>query len=155
MVHFASLDDLLRAGTADTPHEHVSDWVSIDQARITAFAHATDDHQWIHLDAQRAAEGPYGSTIAHGFLTLSLLPHLTQDAVTVDGTGMRLNYGLDRVRFTNPVPVDSRVRARVIVAGVEPASLGARVTLDITVEIEGQERPALVATQILLVVAGE
>ncbi|CAN5445094.1 MaoC family dehydratase [soil metagenome] len=149
MAHFGSIDELL---ASDARPEHISDWYLIDQPRIAAFAEATDDRQWIHLDTTRAAEGPYGTTIAHGYLTLSLLPHLTADALTVAGTGMRLNYGLDRVRFTNPVPAGSRVRARTAVAAVEPTKLGVRVTLDITVEIEGHERPALVASQILVVI---
>lgn len=149
MAHFGSIDELL---ASDARPEHISDWYLIDQARIAAFAEATDDRQWIHLDTTRAAAGPYGTTIAHGYLTLSLLPHLTADALTVDGTAMRLNYGLDRVRFTSPVPAGSRVRARTAVAAAEPTKLGARVTLDITVEIEGQERPALVVSQILVVI---
>ena len=128
------------------------DWFAIDQERIQAFADATEDWQWIHLDAERAASGPFGATIAHGYLTLSLLPRLTRGLLSVDGTSMVVNYGLDKVRFLQPVVVDSRVRAVTEIASVEPASQGYRVGLRTTVEIEGSERPALVAETIGLFV---
>ena len=101
------------------------DWVLIDQQRITAFADATEDWQWIHLDAERAASGPFGTTIAHGYLTLSLLPRLTAGLLRVGGIAMVVNYGLDRVRFLQPVPAGSRVRAVTEIAAVEPSAAGA------------------------------
>ncbi|MCP2635263.1 MaoC family dehydratase [Microbacterium sp. HD4P20] len=130
------------------------DWFEIDQARVQAFADATEDWQWIHLDAERAASGPFGATIAHGYLTLSLLPRLTAGLLSVEGTAMVVNYGLDKVRFLQPVLVDSRVRAVTEVASVEPTSQGYRVGLRTTVELEGSNRPALVAETIGLFVPG-
>jgi acyl dehydratase len=144
---YRSLTELL----AVTEHaEHVSGWTGISQDRIAAFADATEDHQWIHLDRDRAAAGPFGRTIAHGYLTLSLLPRLLRSAVEVDGVGMRINYGLDRVRFTGVVPSGSRVRARSRIIATERVASGVRVEMDVTVEIEGVERPAIRAVQILL-----
>ncbi|WP_194409250.1 MaoC family dehydratase [Microbacterium cremeum] len=128
------------------------EWFAIDQERIQAFADATEDWQWIHLDAERAASGPFGATIAHGYLTLSLLPRLTRGLLSVAGTSMVVNYGLDKVRFLQPVVVDSRVRAVTEIVSVEPAPQGHRVGLRTTVEIEGAERPALVAETIGLFV---
>jgi acyl dehydratase len=129
-----------------------SEWLLIDQAKIAAFADATEDWQWIHLDAERAASGPFGTTIAHGYLTLSLLPRLTGGLLSVAGTAMVVNYGLDRVRFLQPVPSGSRVRAVTEIAGVEAAPQGYRVSLHTTVELEGSERPALVAQTVGLFV---
>jgi acyl dehydratase len=123
----------------------VSDWMTVDQGRIDLFADATDDHQWIHVDEERAAAGPFGGTIAHGFLTLSLLPVLVGQVFTVEGTKMGVNYGLNRVRFTAPVPVGSKVRAAVELTDVSDVSGGVQLTTTVTVEIEGSERPALVA----------
>ncbi|MET0735870.1 MAG: MaoC family dehydratase [Microbacterium sp.] len=128
------------------------EWFAIEQERIQAFADATEDWQWIHLDAARAASGPFGSTIAHGYLTLSLLPRLTAGLLAVGGTSMVVNYGLDRVRFLQPVVVGSRVRAVVEVASAEPTPQGFRVGLTTTVELEGSSRPALVAQSIGLLV---
>ena len=128
------------------------DWFAIDQQRIQAFADATEDWQWIHLDADRAASGPFGATIAHGYLTLSLLPRLTAGLLSVDGAAMVVNYGLDKVRFLQPVVVDSRVRAVTEVASAEPTPQGYRVGLRTTVELEGSERPALVAETVALFV---
>ncbi|MBC3194795.1 MaoC family dehydratase [Pseudonocardia sp. C8] len=122
-----------------------SDWVTVEQGRIDGFADATDDHQWIHVDAGRAASGPFGTTIAHGFLTLSLLPRLVQDVYRVDGVKMGVNYGLNKVRFTSPVPVGSRVRAKVELVDVTDVTGGVQLTLGVTVEVEGSEKPALVA----------
>ncbi|MEU6699920.1 MaoC family dehydratase [Pseudonocardia sp. NPDC046786] len=123
----------------------VSEWFAVAQERIDGFADATEDHQWIHVDAAKAADGPFGTTIAHGFLTLSLLPRLVQDAYRVDGVRMGVNYGLNKVRFTSPVPVDSRVRARVELVDVTDVTGGVQLTIGVTVEIEGSEKPALVA----------
>jgi acyl dehydratase len=133
------------AEVAPGTHLGVSDWVTIDQATIDTFAAATGDHQWIHVDPERAAEGPFGVTIAHGFLTLSLLPRLVQQVYRVDGVRMAVNYGLDRVRFIAPVPVGSRVRVSTSVLDTEPAGGGLRVRLESTVELEDSDRPACVA----------
>jgi acyl dehydratase len=129
------------------------DWYPVDQERIDAFADATADRQWIHVDAERAAAGPFGATIAHGYLTLSLLPHLTRGLLRVTGAGMSVNYGLDRVRFVTPVRAGSRVRATTTIAAAEPAKHGTRVVSDVVVEIEGEAKPALVARTITLVAA--
>ncbi|MDH3739274.1 MAG: MaoC family dehydratase [Alphaproteobacteria bacterium] len=131
----------------------VSDWVEIDQAMINAFADATGDHQWIHVDPERAAkEVPGGKTIAHGYLLLSLFPRLTDAFFTVAQNSYTLNYGLERLRFTSMVPVGSRVRLRQSVASAEKTKDdGVRVVLDGVVEIEGNERPAVVAQTIRLI----
>jgi len=124
----------------------VSDWVDITQERVNAFGASTNDEQWIHTDPQRAAqESPYGGTVAHGFLTLSLLPGLLQDAVFMEDMRMGLNYGLDKVRFPAPVPVGSRVRGRVSLRSVTPVAGGHQLAWDITVECEGGGKPACVA----------
>ncbi|NND84867.1 MAG: MaoC family dehydratase [Acidimicrobiia bacterium] len=125
----------------------VTDWMEITQERVDRFAAATDDHQWIHVDPERAASGPFGGTIAHGFLTLSLVVPLgSQVELPVDGVKMALNYGLDRVRFTNPVRVGSRIRLRREVLEVTRAKDGGvQVKNGMTIEVEGEERPAAVA----------
>lgn len=122
-----------------------SDWFEVGQERIDGFADATDDHQWIHVDAERAKDGPFGTTIAHGFLTLSLLPKLVQGIYRVEGVKMGVNYGLNKVRFTSPLPVGSRVRARVTLVDVTDVTGGVQLTLGVTVDIEGSEKPAVVA----------
>jgi acyl dehydratase len=128
----------------------VSDWRLVTQAQIDAFANATDDHQWIHVDAERAkAEAPFGTTIAHGFLTLSLLSPLMRDAVKVDGSRMTLNYGLNRVRFVSPVPSGSRVRARIALGKVEDIADSTQATWHIAIEREGGEKPCVVAEWIV------
>lgn len=128
------------------------DWFTIDQDRIQGFADVTEDWQWIHLDAERAAAGPFGATIAHGYLTLSLLPRLTAGLLSIDGAAMIVNYGLNKVRFLQPVVSGSRVRAVTELASVEPSPQGYRAGLTTTVELEGSTRPALVAETIALVV---
>jgi acyl dehydratase len=128
------------------------EWLTIDQDRIDLFADATDDHQWIHVDPERAAAGPFGATVAHGFLTLSLIPPLTTGLLVVGETGMVVNYGLDRVRFIQPVHPGSRVRAVTTVTGAEPTPNGVRVHQATTIEIEGSERPAVVVDMIALYV---
>lgn len=128
------------------------EWLTIDQGRIDAFAGATGDFQWIHVEPERAAAGPFGATIAHGYLTLALLPLLTEDLLEVGGCRMAVNYGLDKVRFLQPVLVGSRVRARSEVMSVDESATGYRVGLQITVELEGSDRPALVADTIVLYV---
>jgi acyl dehydratase len=122
-----------------------TDWLPIDQGRIDAFAGATGDFQWIHVDPDQAASGPFGATIAHGYLTLSLVAPFLEELLRVDGATAAINAGTDRVRFLQPVPVGSRLRAAATVRAAEPATGGVRLTLAVTVEIEGQERPALVA----------
>ena len=127
-----------------------SDWIAITQDRINAFADATSDHQWIHVDSGRArAETPFGATIAHGFLTLSLLSALMRDAVTVDGPRMTLNYGLNRVRFVSPVPSGSRIRARVALATIDEMGDSLQATWGVTIEREGSDKPAAVAEWIV------
>jgi acyl dehydratase len=123
----------------------VSDWITIDQERINLFAEATGDRQWIHLDAARAAEGPFGTTIAHGFLTLSLLPEMTASAFSVKDTRMGVNYGLNKVRFPSPVPVNSKVRGRFKLVAYEPLEGGAQMTVEATMEREGGTKPVCVA----------
>ncbi|AJY69969.1 MULTISPECIES: MaoC family dehydratase [Geobacter] len=137
---------------------HVGPWLTIDQERIDRFAHVTGDIQWIHTDPERARrESPYGATVAHGFLTLSLLPCLTEanhpDFFQRNYPGMRLrvNYGLNRVRFPQPVVVGSRLRARTLLKAVEPLAGAVQITYEITVEIEGKDKPACVAEQVVRV----
>ncbi len=130
----------------------VSDWLTIDQARIDLFAEATGDRQWIHLDAERAKrEMPGGKTIAHGYLTLSLIPFLIADLLKIEGLARGINYGSDKVRFTNMVPVGSRVRARQKLLSVDPKGGGLRLVSEITIEIEGERRPACVAETITII----
>lgn len=125
-----------------------SDWVAIDQARINRFAEATGDHQWIHVDVERAKAGPFGAPIAHGFLTLSLLPMLFESGFAVADVRMGVNYGLNRVRFINPVKVGSRLRAHFKLLSYEPLEGGAQLTVEATIEIEGQAKPACVAESV-------
>ena len=122
-----------------------SGWVAIDQSRIDLFAQATGDAQWIHVDPARAATGPFGTTVAHGFLTLSLLSELAAAAFEVADVRMGLNYGLDRVRFPSPVPVGSRLRAVCVLDRLEPIEGGAQLTMTVTIEREGGAKPACVA----------
>jgi acyl dehydratase len=147
MTHYASIGELEAAIGA--PAEK-SDWMTIDQHRIDQFADATDDHQWIHVDPERAAEGPFGKTIAHGFLTLSLISDLLFGITTIENSPMVINYGLDKVRFLGVVPVESRIRASSQITAVTPAAQGVRVESTVTIELEGSEKPALVAESIAL-----
>ena len=127
-----------------------SDWHTIDQAQINAFADATGDHQWIHVDPERAKAGPFGAPIAHGFLTLSLLPRFFESALEIVESGMGVNYGLNRVRFMSPVPVGSRLRARMKLLSAEPiAGDGYQMTWETTVELEGATKPACVAESVV------
>lgn len=127
-----------------------SEWVRVDQKEIDLFADATGDHQWIHVDPERAAAGPFKTTIAHGFMTLALLPRLWSEMYQVDGVKMGVNYGLNKVRFPSPVPVDSRVRAESAVVSVDELGGGVyQVTLSTTVEIENAEKPACVAESVV------
>ncbi|NUR58283.1 MAG: MaoC family dehydratase [Catenulispora sp.] len=134
--------DLLALGAADLGH---SSWLEITQERVNTFADATNDHQWIHVDPERAATGPFGGAIAHGYLTLSLLIPLWSELLTVEGVGMAVNYGLNKVRFPAPVPVGCRIRVSGAIASVAEVKGGAEVVVDLTVEIEGKGKPACVA----------
>jgi acyl dehydratase len=135
-----SLDELVGVELGPTS------WIDVPQSRIDAFAEATGDHQWIHTDPERAAEGPFGTTIAHGFLTLSLVvPLFEQSLPPLEGYGMTLNYGLNRVRFTSPVPSGARIRGRFRIEAVEDIAFGKQARVAATIELEGQEKPACVA----------
>ena len=146
MATYANIAAVEAAGAAEV----VSDWLEITQERVNTFADATEDHQWIHLDRERAKESPFGATIAHGFLTLSLLTRLTEGAVRIEGTVMSINYGLNKVRFVHPVPVGSRIRARSSIALVERVPQGARIATNVVIEIDGVQKPAAIAEMIAL-----
>ncbi len=127
-----------------------SDWLLVDQARIDGFADVTGDHQWIHVDPERAKAGPFGTTVAHGYLTLALAPVLLQQVVVVDGVDAVVNYGLNRVRFPAPVPVGARLRGHVTLAGAAGRGDAIEATFGLTVEIDGNPRPACVAELVVL-----
>jgi acyl dehydratase len=147
MRTFESVADLVAAQGESIGH---SDWVTITQDDVNLFADATGDHQWIHVDPERAANGPFGTTIAHGFMTLALLPRLQHQMYTVKGIKLAVNYGLNRVRFPAPVPVGSRVRAQSSLLGVEELDNGAvQATIATTVEIDGSPKPACVAESVV------
>jgi acyl dehydratase len=150
MKVFDGLDDLRKAeGEEIGPTE----WFLIDQERINLFAKATEDHQWLHVDPERAAAGPFGTTIAHGYLTLSLLPALTAGLYRLDNVGMRINYGLNKVRFPAPVPVDSRIRATARIKEVSDIDNGLHVVTDVTMHVEGSDKPACIAESVSRVYA--
>ena len=137
------LDELLALAGADLGH---TGWVEVTQPRVDLFADATGDHQWIHVDAARTAAGPFGGTIAHGYLTLSMVIPLFGELLEVTGISMGINYGLNRVRFPAPVPVGSKIRLAATLASAEPAGDNAvQVTTDFTMEIDGGTKPACVA----------
>ena len=137
--HLAAMQALVGQHLATSP------WVLVDQQRINLFAEATGDHPWIHVDVERAKAGPYGAPIAHGFLTLSLLPELNASAMVIDDVKMSINYGLNRVRFTGPVPAGSRVRAVITLMGYDVIDGGAQMTTEVTIEREGATKPVCVA----------
>jgi acyl dehydratase len=139
---FDSIDELSKA---IGEHLGYSEWHTVTQEQISAFADATGDHQWIHLDAERAAAGPFKTTIAHGYLTLSLIPMLASQVSRVQGVRMGVNYGLNKVRFPAVVPSGSRVRAGLRLKSVEPLDGGAQVINEITIEREGGDKPCCVA----------
>ncbi|BBZ07037.1 MaoC family dehydratase [Mycolicibacterium doricum] len=146
MKTFNGLDELAAAeGTSLGPTE----WLEITQDRVNLFADATDDHQWIHVDPEKAAQGPFGGTIAHGLLTLSLLPHFSHQLYTVGGIAMAVNYGYNKVRFISPVKVGARLRARGEISKVDRLDGAVQAMTTITVEIEGAEKPAAVAESIV------
>lgn len=136
---FAQLPTLVGADLGYT------EYVTITQERVNLFADAANDNQWIHTDLERAASGPFGAPIAHGFLTLSLAIPFWTELLEVEGVTTKINYGLDKVRFINPVPVGSRIRMTATIASVEEIKGGFQISVDQTVEIEGQERPALIS----------
>ena len=146
MKKFSGLDEFVAAqGSQLGP----TDWVEVTQERVNLFADATDDHQWIHIDPERAANGPFGGTIAHGLLTLSLLPHFTHQLYTVDNVAMAINYGYNKVRFITPVRVGSKIRARAEIAKVDQLDGAVQATVPVTVEIDGSDKPAAVAESIV------
>jgi len=127
-----------------------SDWFEVTQERVNQFADATDDHQWIHVDEERAKAGPFGGTIAHGYMTVSLIPALSHSIFSVETDGPRLNYGLNKVRFPNPVKVGSRVRAHATLAELVDVPAGKQLVVAYTIEIEGESKPACVAETVVL-----
>jgi acyl dehydratase len=127
-----------------------SDWVEISQDRVDQFAEATGDHQWIHVDVEKSKDGPFGGTIAHGYLTLSLVPWLGSQVFELDTPGAKLNYGVNKVRFPNPVRVGSKVRAKVAVGVVTDIPAGKQLTLKYVIEIDGEDKPACVAETVVL-----
>ncbi len=147
MTLFTSLNDLIEA-----PREALgsSEWLLIDQPRINGFADATEDHQWIHVDPERAAAGPFGTTIAHGYLTLSLAAPMLAEVIEVDEAQAAVNYGLNKARFPSPVPVGSRVRGHLILVDATRRGEMVEVVVGLTVEIEGSSRPACVAELVVL-----
>ena len=143
MREIASIDELAALAGQEVA---LSDWVEMSQARVNLFADATSDHQWIHVDEERARrESPFGGSVAHGFLTLSLLPAMLETAMRVDGVRLVVNYGLNKVRFPAPVPVGSRVRARFTLGAAEPIDQGVQFTWDVLIEVASAPKPACAA----------
>ncbi len=146
MKVFNGLDEFVAAAGSELGP---TDWMEITQDRVNLFADATDDHQWIHVDPEKAAGGPFGGTIAHGLLTLSLLPHFTHQMYRVDNVKLAVNYGYNKVRFIAPVRVGANVRARAAIADVAQLDGAVQATMTVTVEIEGSDKPAAVAESIV------
>jgi acyl dehydratase len=142
VTHVKSIDDLHALVGS---HLGYSNYQTVTQEQVNLFAEATGDHQWIHVDPERAKAGPFGHTIAHGYLTLSLIPVLLGGVMKVDGVSMGVNYGTNKVRFTSPVPVGSEVRAGATLASVDEVSGGVQVALDVTVEVKDAPKPSCVA----------
>ena len=142
MREFAGLDELRSSVGQDLGF---SEWLTVDQHRIDLFADATDDHQWIHVDPDRAASGPFGATVAHGYLSLSLLAPFLFELLQVNACALVVNAGSDRVRYVSPVRAGSRIRAQATIAGAERTSTGIRARTAVVLEVEGSEKPALVA----------
>ena len=147
MKHFQRLADL--AALVGQELARSDEAVLVDQARIDGFAACTEDRQWIHVDPARAAGGPFGTTIAHGFLTLSLTPHLMERSIAIDDVRMGVNYGVNRVRFPAPVPVGSRLQARFKLLSYEPIDGGAQLVIEATVFREGHDKPVCVVEQVV------
>jgi len=144
---FTTFEEIAEAAGSDLG---TSDWVTIDQRRVNQFADATGDHQWIHVDLERAKDGPFGGTIAHGYLTLSLVPWLGSQVFTLRTPGAKLNYGVNKVRFPHPLRVGKRVRLHVRMGEVVDIPSGKQLTVQHTVEIEGEDKPACVAETVVL-----
>jgi acyl dehydratase len=142
MRTFENLSDLLALVGQEVA---VSDWIPVTQEQVNLFAQATGDHQWIHVDVERARAGPFGAPIAHGFLTLSLLPKFFESAMEIRNTRMGVNYGLNKVRFPAPVPVGSRLRGHFKLLSYEPLEGGVQLTVEVTMEREGSAKPVCVA----------
>ena len=148
---FDTLDDFIAAAGEELG---TSDWVTVTQDQINTFADATGDHQWIHVDPERAAEGPFGKPIAHGYLTLSLLPVFSKQIYDVKGLAMGVNYGANKVRFPSPVPVDGRLRATATLKETASIPIGTQAVINFVVELEGAEKPALIA-EVVYVMASD
>jgi acyl dehydratase len=151
MRTFSDFDQIARAAGSEIGS---TDWVELDQQRVDLFAEATGDHQWIHVDRARAEQGPFGGTIAHGFLTLSLVPWLGSQVFKLATAGARLNYGVNKVRFPNPLHVGRRIRARVAFGDFTEVPAGKQLVIRYTVEIENETKPACVAETVVLLLAG-
>ncbi len=147
---FTTLDELSGAVGEELG---TSDWLEVTQDRVDAFADATGDHQWIHVDVERAKQGPFGGTIAHGYLTLSLIPLFSAQIFGLETPGAKLNYGVNKVRFPSPVKVGSRLRATATVAEVSDVPAGKQMVTRYVVEIEGEDKPACVAETVVLLLS--
>ena len=147
---FKTLDEVSAASGEELG---TSNWLAVDQERVNAFAEATGDHQWIHVDVERAKDGPFGGTIAHGYLTLSLIPQLSTQIFSLETPGARLNYGVNKVRFPNPVRVGKRIRATATIAGVSDVPAGKQLLTRYVIEIEGEDKPACVAETVVLLLS--
>ena len=152
MQTFDGLDEVERAVGTHLGH---SRWRTVTQEQVDLFADTTDDHQWIHVDPERAARGPFGSTVAHGFLTLALLPSMVREIYRVEGMAMVVNYGSDRVRFPHPTPVGARIRAGAELTRLDRGPQGALAMVTTTVEIEGVAKPACVSDSLFLLRPGK
>ena len=146
---FSSFEDIESAAGEEIG---TTDWVEITQERVDQFADATGDHQWIHVDVERASKGPYGGTIAHGYLTLSLIARFGDELFSIDGVTAKLNYGVNKVRFPAPVPVGTRVRAGASIANAVQTPTGVQVSLNWVIELENSTKPACVAETVVLLV---
>ena len=149
MKVFGNLDEFVAAAGSELGP---TEWMEITQDRVNLFADATDDHQWIHVDPARAAAGPFGGAIAHGLLTLSLLPHFTHQMYRVDNVALAVNYGYNKVRFITPVKVGANVRARAVISKIDQLDGAVQATMAITVEIEGSAKPAAVVESIVRII---
>jgi acyl dehydratase len=147
---FASLDEFKAAAGEEIG---TSEWHTVTQEQINTFADATGDHQWIHVDPERAAKGPFGTTIAHGYLTLALLPMFGEQIYSIEGLAFGMNYGANKVRFPSPVPVDSRVRATATLKETSEIAIGTQGIVNFVIELEGSEKPACVAKVVFVMAA--
>ena len=147
---FTTFDELSEAVGDDLGS---TDWLEVTQERVDAFADATGDHQWIHVDVERAKDGPFGGTIAHGYLTLSLIPQFTPQLFSLETPGAKLNYGVNKVRFPNPVKVGSKIRASAEIAEVSDVPAGKQMVTKYVIEIDGESKPACVAETVVLLLS--